>query len=147
MLRPRDLGIQAEGRQRWTRLVHVLDSALGIFRVINHDLLSTPSATILCDLLHVVEGEPAWALDFPLQDEELQHALICAKYRLECVACQVVWQRRASSRVLDLKHTVFSMRQWRFKAVLATDALAFPLGDLSEPTLAHLLELGEHVGE
>jgi hypothetical protein len=71
--------------------------------------------------------------------------LIRAEYCLERIACQVVRQWRASSRVLDLQHAVLSMSQRRFKAVLATDSFAFPLGNLGESTLAHFLKLSEHV--
>jgi hypothetical protein len=37
------------------------------------------------------------------------------------------------------------MWQRHFEAILASDTLAFPLGDLLEAFLSHLLKLREHI--
>jgi hypothetical protein len=53
-------------------LVEVLDGNRDILRVSDESFLFAPSAlevTVVLDLFGVLDGQPAWALNFPLQDE------------------------------------------------------------------------------
>ena len=99
---------------------------------------------IVLNLLNVLDGQPARTLDFSLQDEKLKHALVSSKQALESISCQVAWQRRLASRVLDFQEFVVTMGNGHFKAVLSIDHLAFEPCDILEPILSQVIKLYDH---
>lgn len=99
---------------------------------------------IVLNLLNILDGQPAWTLDFPLQDEKLKHALVSSEQALESIPRQVARQRRLARRVLDFQEFVITVGNWHFKAVLSIDHFAFESCNILEPILSQVIKLYDH---
>ena len=104
-----------------------------------------PGSFELLSFDDILKREPARSLNLLLQDEELQHTLLCAKDGLKRVTGQIGWQGRHRGWVLDLEDLMLAMLQWRLEAILSVDTLALEHRDILESSLANLLQLRVYV--
>ena len=105
-----------------------------------------PSAPVLSGFYWVFDGQPAWSLDFLLQNEQLEHGLLSAKDGLKGGTGQICWQRGHGCWVLDLQDFVLTVLQWGLKGILSTDTLAFEESNVLESAFANIFEFSVDVG-
>lgn len=135
---------EGDGRQGRCLAVQLLQGNLNILGAVDGDLMTRPGLLVVHVDLGALDAQPARALDLPLEDEQLKHALLRAKNALESVTLQARRQRRILRRVLHLEELVFTVRNGQLEGVLARHKLALEVADLLELTLLHLSELHDH---
>ena len=125
-------------------LVDVIDCHQYVFGILEDDLLFAPGVFELCLLLEVLDRQPAWSLDLSLQQEYLEHALVCSKNTLKSITSQVGRKRWIFSWILNFEEFVLSMSNRHFKSVLSGNQFTLESGDILESILPQIIEFNYH---
>ena len=144
--RPCSLDTKREASQRRRRPIQVIKRDLHVLGIVNTDLMLAPSLLKLIIDPGILDLHPARALDLPLQNEQLEHALISTENALEGIASQGRRKGRLRGRVLYFQEFVLNVWDRHLETVLTGYELAFKLGDPLELSLPHLLEFHYHLG-